>query len=319
MSGDPLEKRLEHQIASFGTMRSPLYERALTRALEDLRSGGVMRRFFDAEPARRAMSTPGVRLLGAFHYLALTGEAPELAAHLPSCGGDSDADLLWEAARALLAERMERVGELFAETPQTNEVLRAVVLSAGLAAFAKSTGLPLRVFEIGASAGLNTRLQPDGVCVAERAACDLHPLDIESERDRVRLLSFVWADDAERIERLHEAIEAARAQPLLVEQADMYEWLTRRVMPKEGYATVVMQSVVEDHLTKDQRLRLAQTIDSIGEAATSQSPFAWLRMERNDGTMRYDTQLQIWPGKHERIVAKSTGHAREIEWFEWSV
>ena len=222
---DPVVRRFEQQIEAFAVMGSPLYARVAQLALDDYRARGVVHDFFTDVPSRAAASTPGVRLMGALHFLALSGESPELAARFPSCGGDGDAEAIWELAQELLASREERIGELFDETPQTNEVLRGTVLSAGLSAFARNTGLPLRLFEIGASAGLNTRLCGEDGVIAERAACDLHPLDINDEKDRLRLLSFVWADDAERIARLHEAIDAARNLPLVVEQADMFEWL----------------------------------------------------------------------------------------------
>jgi hypothetical protein len=311
---DPLERHLEHQIEAFTTMRSPLYARVVGYALENYRAHGVAHDFFTDVPTRATASTPGVRLMGALHYLALHGEAPELAAHFPSCGGDGNAEALWEAAQELLASREARIGELYDETPQTNEVLRATVLSAGLSALARMTGLPLRLFEIGASAGLNTRVHGDDYEIAERAACDLHPLDINDEADVLRLFSFVWADDAERIARFHEAIAWARAHPLVVEQADMFEWLQRRVTLKAAYATVVMQSVVADHLSKEQRARLLATIEEIGANATLASPFAWLRMEFDSAARRYGTVLQTWPGGAEHLIATHTGHARDIEW-----
>jgi hypothetical protein len=311
---DPLEQHLEKQIEAFAVMRSPLYVRVVGYALENYRAHGVAHDFFTGVPARATASTPGVRLMGALHYLALSGESPELAAHFPTCGGDGDAEALWEVAQELLASREARIGELYDETPQTNEVLRATVLSAGLTTLARMTGLPLRLFEIGASAGLNTRIEGDGYVVAERAGCDLHPLDINDERHVLRLFSFVWADDAERIARFHEAIAWARTHPLVVEQADMFEWLQQRVRLKAPYATVVMQSVVADHLTKEQRDRLVATIEGIGANATLASPFAWLRMEFDTATRRFATVLQTWPGGAERLIATSTGHARDIEW-----
>jgi hypothetical protein len=311
---DPLGHHLEEQILAFTKMRSPLYARVIGYVLESYRVHGIAYDFFTDVPTRAVASTPGVRLMGALHYLALSGEAPELAAHFPSCGGDGDAVALWEVAQEVLASHEGRVGELYAETPQTNEVLRATVLSAGLSAVALRSGFPLRLFEIGASAGLNTRVQGDDYVVAERAACDLHPLDINNEQHRLRLLSFVWSDDAERIARLHQSIAAAREQPLVVEQADMFEWLQRRVAPKAGYATVVMQSVVADHLTREQRARLAGIVERIGEAATLASPFAWLQMEFSNEHRGYDTRLRMWPGGSETLIATSTGHARNIEW-----
>ncbi|HEX8806711.1 MAG TPA: DUF2332 domain-containing protein [Candidatus Aquilonibacter sp.] len=313
MIADPLEQHLEHQIEAFNVMRSPLYARVVSAVLANYRARGVVYDFFTAVPTRATASTPGVRLMGALHYLALNGEAPAMAAHLPSCGGDGYADAVWEIAQELIVSHEQRIGELYAETPQTNEVLRATVLSAGLSTFARRTGLPLRLFEIGASAGLNTRIAGEYV-VAERAACDLHPLDLENPRDCMRLLSFVWADDLERVERLRETIASARKTPLTVEQADMFEWLTQRVMPKAGFATVVMHSVVADHLTTEERARLAAIIERIGAAATRASAFAWLRMEFDPPARRHATRLSMWPGGDDQLIAMSTGHGRDIEW-----
>jgi hypothetical protein len=316
VSDASIEHRLEQQIEAFGIMGSQLYARTLERALADYRARGVMYRFFESDPARKAMSTPGVRLMAAFHFLALTGEAPEIAMLLPSCGGaERQWDALWRVMATMLEEDEARIGALFAQTPQTNEVLRATVLGAGLSTFARASGLPLRLFEIGASAGLNTRIESDGCAIVERFACDLHPLDSANEADCTRLLSYVWADDGERVALLRQALERARLQPLVVEQADMFEWLPRRVKPKEGYATVVMQSVVADHLSKDERMRLARIIDAIGDTASAQRPFGWLRMEFELQTRRYQTRLRRWPGGDDELIATSTGHARDIEWI----
>jgi hypothetical protein len=316
VTSDPVERHLERQIEAFAFMRSDLYAHTLEHALADYRAHGVTYRFFENDPARKAMSTPGVRLMAAFHFLALTGNAPDIATRLPSCGGaPGQWDALWEAMRARLEFDEARVGALFAQTPQTNEVLRATVLTAGLSTFARGWNLPLRLFEIGASAGLNTRIESDDFIVAERAACDLHPLDVNREEDCTRLLAYVWADDRERVDLLRQAIARARMQPLVVEQADMFEWLTRRVEPKVGYATVVMQSVVADHLTKDERARLSGIVEAIGHEATPNGPFGWLRMEFHPDSRRYQTRLMTWPGGFDDLIATSTGHAREIEWI----
>ncbi|MGG2473992.1 DUF2332 family protein, partial [Rhizobium sp. BR5] len=37
--------------------------------------------------------------------------------------------------------------------------------------------------------------------VVERAGCDLNPLDPLSVEDRLRLMSYIWADQTDRLER----------------------------------------------------------------------------------------------------------------------
>lgn len=346
MIADPVVRRLEAQVEAFAAMGSKLYARVAMRLLADYRARGVTHEFFTDVPERAGLSTPGVRLLGALHYLALSGEAPQLAVHLPSCGGDGDADAIWEIAQQLLVECQARIGELFAETPQTNEVARSMVLLAGLSAVADATQRPLRLFEIGASAGLNSRLdryryEGDGwswgdansllvlrnrtrsgkpalierIAIAERAACDRQPLDVRSAEDRVRLLSFVWSDQAERFARLRAAFDVAQTVPLAVERADLFSWLVDRVAPKAGTATVVMHSVMAEHLTKDDRARLAALVSHIGETASDDAPFATVQMELAPEQRTYETRVTLWPGADARVIAHSDGHAQGIAWI----
>jgi len=343
---DPVVRRFEAQVEAFAAMGSALYARVTMRLLADYRARGVTYEFFSDVPTRAALSTPGVRLLGALHYLALSGEAPALAMHLPSCGGDGDADAIWEIAQELLVEREEQIGALFAQTPQTNEVARSTVLLAGLCAVAQETQCPIRLFEIGASAGLNSRLDRyryegegwswgdensplvlrnrirsgmpsliERLDITERAACDLQPLDVASPQDRMRLLSFVWADQAERFARLRAAFEVAQTLPLTVERADMFSWLVERVAPKAGTATVVMHSVMTEHLTKDDRARLTATITGIAERAGDEAPFALTRMEFAPEPRAYETSVTLWPGARRRLIARSDGHAQGIAWI----
>jgi len=325
-------------------MGSQLYAGILEHALAEYRGRGPLHAFFERDGESATLSTPAIRLMGALHYLALTGEAPELAKHLPSCGGDRDARAAWRAGSALLETRADRIAELYAQTPQTNEVARAIVLLGGLCVLARAYRLPVRLFEIGASAGLITRLDRyfysgtdwhwgdassplrlhgdvksgrprlEALTIVERAACDLHPLDIGNAEHRIRLLSFVWADQLDRIERLRAAFEAAARLAFVVEEADMFAWLRERVSPKAGTATVVMHSLTAEHLSREQRAELVAAIAQIGERASADAPVAWLRLELNYASKGYETTLTTWPGAREQLIARSTAHAQGIEW-----
>nr|WP_306239561.1 DUF2332 domain-containing protein [Ornithinimicrobium cryptoxanthini] len=99
-------------------------------------------------------SALALRLMAAVHRLVLTGGAPDLAAHYSSVGGTGDPAAAWPTFRQVLVERVAEVRAGLASPPQTNEVGRSAALFGGLLQLLPD-GLPVRLFEIGASAGLN--------------------------------------------------------------------------------------------------------------------------------------------------------------------
>jgi hypothetical protein len=339
-------ERLELAAAACGAMGSRLYAAMFRSAVLDYEAGGPVRAFFDLDPSRGELSSIGIRLMGALHYCALDRSAPDIAAHFPSCGGDGDAGAAWRAAAAFLAAEPTRVATLFDRTPQTNEVARATPLLGGALAIAAETSLPMRLLDVGASAGLNTRLDRfryegtgwswgdpatsltlrnrtrSGVPkhldaplhILVRAACDLHPLDTAREEDRLELRSFVWADQLDRFQRLNDAIEAVSRVPLAVEAADAFDWIPRRATPFDGTVTVIMHSIVTEHLTPELRRRWNDTIVAAGTAARPAAPMAWLRLEPSKE--RYELRVTQWPSGEERVVARCDGHGQDIEWVE---
>lgn len=60
--------------------------------------------------------------------------------------------------------------------------------------------------------------------MAERRGCDLCPVDVNDERAALRLQSFVWPDQTERLQRLRAAMEVARGFPVTVDAESF--WIT---------------------------------------------------------------------------------------------
>src|SRR5262249_26222745 len=100
-----------------------------------------------------------LRLMAAVHRLVLTGQAPRLAGHYPSVGGRVGGEGAWDAFRETLVEQGQAVSRLLELPCQTNEVGRRAPLGFGFFEIASETGLPLRLLEVGASAGLNLRFE----------------------------------------------------------------------------------------------------------------------------------------------------------------
>lgn len=134
---------------------SPLYADLLARAADDIEAGGPLADLLDGWQGRPTPDALPLRVMGGVHRLVLDGAAPALAAHYPSAGGTPRDAATWHAFRAVVAEQTAALRPALARQVQTNEVRRSAALLGGFLTVAARTGLPLRLREIGASAGLN--------------------------------------------------------------------------------------------------------------------------------------------------------------------
>ena len=320
---------------------SPIYAHMLERAADDLEGGGPVWRVIEPHLDRPYNFAHHLRLLGATHRMALAGEAPELAAHYPSTGGDGDPERAWKAFLALIEDRPPTLDRAV----QTNEVGRCAALLGGFLTIADQTGLGLRVLEIGASAGLNLRwdrfrydaadwgfgdsgspcrvpceytggrppLEPQ-VWVMDRAGCDVDPIDPTTDDGSLTLQSFVWPEQVERLDLLRAAIEVARRTPAAVQKMSAPDWVDEQLgRERGGSATVLFHSIMWGYMTDDDRERIIATLESTGARATESEPLAWLRME--PGPDQADVTLTTWPGGQERVIAHAGYHGRPVEWL----
>jgi hypothetical protein len=330
-----IARRCRAQAAGCAALGSVLYGHLLAAAADDVDRGGPVWDLLAPHAADPAGSALGLRLMGATHRLALSGFAPDLAAHYPSTGGDGDVAAAWDAWYALVRDQPGAVASHLTRAVQTNEVGRVAALLGGFLAVARSTRLPLRVLEVGSSAGLNLRwdqfrvrcrpvvwgparspvdlgdpfegglaptLSPAEVAVVERRGCDVNPLDPTTEEGRLTLLSFVWPDQAGRFANLAAACDVARAVPATVDHASGDEWLAEQLSePRSGLATIVFHSIMLQYMTPEVRARFLATIEVAGTRASARpradAPLAWLHLEPRD-TLASDMVVRLtqWPG-----------------------
>jgi hypothetical protein len=283
--------------------------------------------------------------MAAAHRLVLRGEAPALARHYPSAGGDAPADDAWPDFRATIADHVAELRELIELPVQTNEVGRCAALLGGFLHVARVTGLPLATLEIGCSAGLNLHWQrwlydagaagtwgeadspvrlgdrfdpapplDADVEVVERRGCDAQPLDVASDAHRETLLACTWPDQVERFAQLDAALRVAADDPVTIDRAPAADWLEHQLAePRPGVATVVFQSIVLQYLDEEQRTRARSAIEAAGAAATAGAPLAWLRME--PGGDLAEVRLRVWPGGEDALVARAGYHGRPVRWL----
>jgi len=282
-------------------------------------------------------SALALRLMGAVHRLVLSGKAPPLASHYPSTGGEPrDA---WPAFLELLRERRDELRALIDHPVQTNEPARCAALLGGFLEVARTTGLPLRLLEVGASAGLNLRFDryryelgdarwgpPESpvlirarlsgrppldtpVDVASRAGCDQRPLDPVSDEGRLALASYVWSDQVERHTRLQAALGVAEQMAASVDRAGAVEWTEARLAePAPGVVTVVFHSIVMQYLSSAERERFERSLEA------APGLVAWLRMEASDRDLT-EVRLTLWPGGEDRLLALAGYHGDPVEWL----
>jgi hypothetical protein len=338
------------QAWACGEMGSPMYAELLTRATEDLAAGGVVRevlRGFEDDPED---SATGLRLLGSVHRLVLERRAGALAAYYPSVGGTFEPEGAWRELRALLEEQPAAVREWLDRPPQTNEVGRAGALYGGLLHL-PGLGLehlPLRLVELGASAGLNLRadrftyLDAAGrrfgaedspvvladawhgrrladwprLQVEERIGCDLRPVDPTTTEGRLLLTAYVWPDQRARLERLRAAFQVAADLPVEVRREAASSLLDRLELC-DGATTVVWHSVVWQYLSTAERAAVSGRLAELAATATHDRPLVHLRAEphrRGERVHEFLVTLASWPGGEERVVGRTVGHGLPTTW-----
>jgi hypothetical protein len=291
---------------------SPMYTALLHRITEDVRAGGPCLAAMEPHVVRARGLAP-LLLLSAVHRMVLDGKVPEAAKFYPSAGGTVDVETLWPHFLDAVPQAVLPV------CVQTNEVRRSRGLLPGFVEVAKKTGLPLRLLEIGSSAGLNLRWDhfpfldvPDFVRVAERRGCDLNPIDPTLDESKPAMLCFVWPDQKERLQQLIETLEIARRVPARVDQSDAIPWLEKHLAkPRAGVATVVFHSVVMPYLSEEARADVRRIIEEAGARASAEAPLAWLSME--PAAEGPDIHLTMWPGGERRLIAQASFHGEDVK------
>lgn len=346
-------RRLRTQAKACAELGSDLYAHLMEKAAGDVESGGALWSVLKGHEVDPGPSALALRLFGAIHRLALGGDAPAVARHFPSCGGDGDASGAWDAVVAVARDQTMTLRGALERTVQTNEVARCAALAGGFLVVAEQTRLPLRLLEVGASAGLNLRWDhfryedpstglswgpPESPVllrgffagprrppldssffagVEVRRGGDVAPIDPATEAGRLTLLSFIWPDQQQRFARLTAALGVAARVPVPVEEGDANAWLAEQLFEHSqestGRATVVYHSVVLQYLSDDGRRRHRELMAKAGAHASARRPLAWLTMEPENRRMAVD--LTIWPGGETVRLATAGAHGGDVRWL----
>lgn len=291
-----------------------------------------------------------LRWAAALHHLALRGLSPWAGLWPPGTEEPTDAALDSAIARAW-AEQRAHCDAALALPPQTNEVQRSAALLPGLLHVAAQTGLPLVLLEIGASGGLNLWCEryhhqsavwswgdPQSALtlhsdwsgpapataarlrIDRRAGCDANPIDLTDAGQALRLASFIWPEQPERLARLRSACAAARGwladEGLAVEQLPAADFVARELGSANlGRTTVLMHSVVWQYIAAAEQQAIRQTVENAGQRATDEAPLAWLRFEPPQPDVKMELRCRLWPGGQDQLLARCHPHGASIEWM----
>jgi hypothetical protein len=344
-------EHLLHMLRSQGRFcagsGSAMYGELFDMVAGDVEAGGVFASILSGHqevPSRHAVP---LRLLGGLHRLVLDGRAPELRRWYPSTGGTWDAAGAWPEILRTAARYGDALRAALDQPPQTNEVGRSAALIGGLLRINRGFDLPIRLFEVGSSAGLNMRADhyhyryggrqwgpvdspvaiddawhgapppPGAVRIIERNGYDIAPIDVTRADGEMTVLSYVWPDQEARLDRLRGAIAVARNVPARLERTTAAEAVADMTLA-DGALTVLWHSITWQYLSDDERAAVRAGIDALGARADAGSPFAHLTLEpARDGPgapIRFSVRARVWPGGEFAVLAECHPHGPPVNW-----
>lgn len=286
-----------------------------------------------------------LRVAGALHRAVLEGDAMLAAAY---AAGEIDGATL----TAALQRQAGLLAEYLQSPPQTNDPQRAAVLLGGFHTLsACCPNLPLHCREIGASAGLNMswddyaydfaswrhgdaaqaplHLAADwqgghppqaSLRVASRAGCDIAPLDVTDAAQHRRLLSYIWAGQPQRLQRVAAALDHARRRQIRVERMNAGDFLARELAQRATTGIFALyHSIVWQYIAAPEQARITALMQAAGKTATSAAPLAWLRLEPGSSKDGADLTLTLWDGAgaggRTQHLAVGDFHGRWVRWL----
>ena len=315
--------------------------RVLADHLDDSNPVGAHVLTWAGNPSHRAEAVP-LRLCGGLHALVLLEKDTDLGAHYPPL---RDSAPPWPVIENALINHEAFLLEWMKSPPQTNEVQRSNAIWPTVVLTGNQTGLPIRLLEIGASAGLNmqmdrfsfdfagqrsgdqasaVKLSPEWrgsaapvgeTKIVSKAGCDINPIDVMNDADVMRLMSYIWAGQPERHQRTKAAIEIAKSNPVPIEHMDAVSFLERELAARpDGVCTVIYTTIAWQYLSDDDKRRGTDMIEQAGAVATPENPLAWISLEGDGSEPGASVWMRLWPNQIDQEMARADFHGRWIEW-----
>lgn len=351
MTAEHLVHTLRSQGRFCASSGSPMYGELFELVARDVEAGGVFATILSGREDAPSRDAVPLRLLGGLHRLVLDGRAARLRRFYPSTGGGWDARSAWPEILDTAAGHADALRAALGQPPQTNEVGRSAALIGGLLLVNREFGLPIRLFEIGSSAGLNLRadhyrygfaggrwgpadspvliddawrgaLPPLGdVRIVARHGYDIAPIDVGHADGELAVLSYVWPDQAARLARLRGAIEVARRVPAALERRTAGDAVAGLTLA-DGALTVLWHSITWQYLSVDERAAVRAHVDAVAARAGAGSPFAHLTMEPArsgpGAPITFVVRARVWPDGGPQTLGECHPHGPPVDWLTTS-
>jgi hypothetical protein len=286
-----------------------------------------------------------LRLAGGLHHLHLTGAEDRLG---PIYSGDvTDQANVDAIVAAITQDHDAHLLPWLDGPPQTNEAGRSANFMAALLWLSPKIGAQFELNELGASAGINSmmdryhydlggvtvgpkdspmRITPDWrgppppdspVTIISISGCDQAPIDLSDPASALRVKSYVWPENLDRLARMDAAIALAAVQPPNVVKTDALDWVLERLSAPQdpNVARVINHSIVWQYIPEDRRQKIRTAIEAAGQKATPERPLAWIMLETNRETFKHELSVKYWPGPDEwHLLAEAHAHGAWIDW-----
>lgn len=294
-----------------------------------------------------------LRITGGLHHLLLSGEDTRLARVYSGQITDQ------ATIDRLVCELVERFDNLLLPwldgPPQTNEAGRSASIMAGLLWLAQRVTPKFELFELGASAGVNTMLDrycfrlgntqtgpesspmqiepewrgdggsppmpPEQFEIVSVEGCDVAPIDLSDTASALRLKSYVWPDAPARMARIDAAIQlAGEAAPKLAKQdaAEFVDDFLNRPQ-KPGTTRAMFHSIMWQYMPASVQASIIAAFEAAGAKATPESPLAWIALETDPATFRHELKVRYWVGGVDDGQSALLCHAHPHgAWVEWT-
>ena len=342
-----MKEALRAQAKACAALGSSMYESLFLELLEDYEMGGRTYALLAGRSNKPIHDAIPLRLAGAIHRVVLRGDDPRLARHYPSVGGKPGDDFPSDFI-AYMRDHLEEVESGLNSQVQTNEVGRSVV-HLMLSHWVTTLGVSeIDWLEVGASAGLNLNFDKFYACfkqlrmgdsqstlrfmgdwfanepdvpriaakVISRKGTDPFPIDITNPDEENRLLSFVWPDQRERLQRLRYAIDIAKKYKPFIDRESADTWIKRQLTRERDRATVVFHSITWQYLGEAVQKEFVAALEDAGTRATYDKPLIWARMEPAGPIA--DVRVTVWNGNESPTnyrLCEVGYHGQHMNWL----